>query len=273
MRPILLALGLLTALPAGFAGDPPRPTPEGIRKEPAYKGKPGYLLLAFGPEGKDRVWLVHDGNTLYVDRNGDGDLTAENKKVLARGDKDRNPAADGYSFDAGTLTVGGKMHQGLQLQLLPLQRYAGHPDVGKLPFVRDALKADPSAQVVVLTLDVESTRFKGAGVGGRITQLAGFCDLTGLLRFADRAASASVVHLDGPLQITFFMERPTRRAGREQDTVLVVGTPGHGPGTLAMLAYEGVIPRDVYPTLAVTYPPVKNGAAPFREKYELKQRC
>ncbi len=47
-----------------------------IRKEPGYQTKsPKYGLLLFGMEGNDRVWLVLDGDTLYVDRNGDGDLT------------------------------------------------------------------------------------------------------------------------------------------------------------------------------------------------------
>src|SRR5437763_16402292 len=48
-----------------------------ILKEPAYKGKPKYCLMAFGPEAKTRVWLVLDDENLYVDRNGDGELTAD----------------------------------------------------------------------------------------------------------------------------------------------------------------------------------------------------
>jgi hypothetical protein len=45
-----------------------------IKKEPAYKGKPKYCLLAFGPEAKTKVWVVLDGTDVYVDRNGNGDL-------------------------------------------------------------------------------------------------------------------------------------------------------------------------------------------------------
>ena len=37
-----------------------------IRKEPAYESKPKYCLLVFGPEAKHRVWLVLDGDVLYV---------------------------------------------------------------------------------------------------------------------------------------------------------------------------------------------------------------
>lgn len=46
-----------------------------LNKEPAYQGKPTYCLLVFGQEAKTRVWLVFDGKALYIDRNGNGDLT------------------------------------------------------------------------------------------------------------------------------------------------------------------------------------------------------
>src|SRR5262249_33364712 len=44
-----------------------------IAKEPTYQTTtPRYCLLVFGPEAKSRVWLVQDGDVLYVDRNGNG---------------------------------------------------------------------------------------------------------------------------------------------------------------------------------------------------------
>jgi hypothetical protein len=52
-----------------------------IAKEPKYQSKPKYCLLVFGPEAKAKVWLVLDGDVLYVDRNGNGDLTEEGKRV------------------------------------------------------------------------------------------------------------------------------------------------------------------------------------------------
>jgi hypothetical protein len=42
-----------------------------IIKEPTYEGKPKYCLLVFGAEAKARVWLALDGDTLYVDRDGE----------------------------------------------------------------------------------------------------------------------------------------------------------------------------------------------------------
>jgi hypothetical protein len=48
-----------------------------IKKEPKYNKKPKYALLAFGPEAEFRVWVAIDGDTAYIDRNGNGDLTEE----------------------------------------------------------------------------------------------------------------------------------------------------------------------------------------------------
>ena len=46
-----------------------------IKAEPKYSGQPRYCLLVIGSDAKHRVWIVQDGDTLYVDRNGNGDLT------------------------------------------------------------------------------------------------------------------------------------------------------------------------------------------------------
>jgi hypothetical protein len=74
------------------------------------------------------------------------------------------------------------------------------------------------------------------------------------------------------LQITLFY-RQRLQVGRAVDVTLGVGTPGVGPGTMAYVFYDGVIPRTAYPKLEVTYPPVRPGEPPLRELYELRGRC
>jgi hypothetical protein len=64
-----------------------------VKKEPAYLAKPKYCLLVFGPEAKERVWLVLDGDKLYVDRNGNGDLTEPGKRIEAPVFHETNNAA------------------------------------------------------------------------------------------------------------------------------------------------------------------------------------
>src|SRR5262249_48598669 len=50
-------------------------------------------LLVFGPEAKTRVWLVLDGETLYVDKNGNGDLTEAGERIEARKVESAAPGA------------------------------------------------------------------------------------------------------------------------------------------------------------------------------------
>src|SRR5262249_27485138 len=92
MRPILLPLvGLLFLAAPARAVDYDK-IDRKLVKEPAYtqqapatvllrairgvpQDRPKYALLLFGREAKVRVWVVLHGDGLYLDRNGDGDLT------------------------------------------------------------------------------------------------------------------------------------------------------------------------------------------------------
>src|SRR4051812_29976418 len=108
-----IAIGLAAWLSAGAVHAGPPAAGPGPAKEPAYQTKaPKYGLLRFGPKGEDRVWLVLDGDTLYVDRNGNGDLTEPGDKVAAEKRPGRDPGESGRSFDVGDVTVGGRTHKG-----------------------------------------------------------------------------------------------------------------------------------------------------------------
>src|SRR5262245_44497136 len=78
-RPITLA-ALLTLAPSAVAVDYSR-IDRSIAREPAYQSRaPKYCLVVYGPEARTRVWLVLDGDVLYADRNGDGDLTGADER-------------------------------------------------------------------------------------------------------------------------------------------------------------------------------------------------
>jgi hypothetical protein len=230
-------------------------------------------MLVFGPEGKDRVWLVQDGDTLYVDRNGNGDLTDTGEKVAAEKPKTGRVLEEGeYSFEIGDLTAGGRTHKGVGVYIGRLSRYEA-PSVAKRPDVKAALATDPKAPVAVIRADVEVSGVKGGGIGGRLSFMAGFLDLDGVLQLAEKPADAPVVHFGGPLEVTFYAELPEMRVGRSSEFVFVVGTPGVGPGTFAMLAYLDTIPESAKPVAEITYQPAKPGEPPFKEKFEIKERC
>src|SRR5262245_18710612 len=84
MKPVWLLITVATAV---LFGQPARAVDlkkidRTIAKEPVYESRaPKYCLLVLGPEAKTRLWLVVDGKTLFVDRNGDGELTGPDKRV------------------------------------------------------------------------------------------------------------------------------------------------------------------------------------------------
>jgi hypothetical protein len=52
-----------------------------LKKEPRYQHQPYYCLLTLGSEQKKLIWLVFDGMVLYVDKNGNGDLTEAGERL------------------------------------------------------------------------------------------------------------------------------------------------------------------------------------------------
>ena len=234
-------------------------------KEPAYRSKPKYCLLVLGPEAKTRVWLVQDGDTLYVDRNGNGDLTEPNEKVAAEKSVDTEEGV--YTFKAGDLRDGQHLHKELTLYVMKMDHMAEREEA-----IRDLLKKNPKARGYYLFLEVEMPGRKGAATGGRIQQRSFLVDSTGVLQFSERPQDAPLLHFGGPWQVTLFGKQQLV-VDRETDLVLGVGSPGVGPGTFTWIDYENVIPTDKYPTLDAIYPPKRPSETPLREHYELKQRC
>ncbi len=270
MRSVLCVL-LLASCGSVFAADLSH-VDRSIRKEPSYVGKPQYCLLVFGAEAKNRVWLVQDGDTLYVDRNGNGDLTEAGKKVTAtkRGDGE----ADGsYEFDVGELSVGGKTHKGLDVMVNPIKTLAANPNIMALPQVAATVRKNPDAMTGRIAIDVDCESLKGGGIGGRVSYMISLLDSNGVLQLGSKPAEAPIIHLDGPLHITFYMVKPTWTGGRTQDTVLCLGTPGSGPGTFAMVKYEGTVPPGLHPKIHATFRPKVPSQNPVSESYELKERC
>src|SRR5262245_568479 len=153
-----------------------------IGKEPAYRTKsPKYCLLLFGPEAKTRVWLVHDGDKLYVDRNGNGDLTEEGEEVKAVEQRsNRYSTTEGerveswsWKFDIGAVREGKLKHDALVITMAHGEHI---PKEGK-------------PRVVGHT-------FVAVKLEGKRQQTA-----YGSFAFARRPQDAPVVHFNGPLTI------------------------------------------------------------------------
>jgi hypothetical protein len=110
-----------------------------IAREPTYKNKPRYCLLVFGPEARSRVWLVQDGDVVYIDRNGNGDLTEPGEKVAWRRDLKKMGLGSIYGPDGkdrGTVSL-QKYRASVRLLVSDAarQRYmVGDPDGDPLVF-------------------------------------------------------------------------------------------------------------------------------------------
>ena len=189
-----------------------------LAREPSYQTNlPKYCLLVFGREAGTHVWLVLDGDVLYIDRNGSGDLTEPGKRVPG--------ARTGrwLDFHAGMVPTGeGKLHD-LQIR------------------VRDLNLVDGKCTGMDLILDGKHKRF------------AGFDDANPL-RFAQRPGQAPILHLEGPLMMKLYGDPPTFIPGQETELNIAIGTPGVGPGSFCAIHCCTVLDCKVSPVAEIEFP-------------------
>jgi hypothetical protein len=252
-----------------------------IRKEPAYQSKPKYCLLVFGPKAQERVWLVLDDDVLYVDRNGNGDLTEVGERIKAPGFR----ADDHYLFshersiEVGDVNVGGLTHTGLVViqrqyrrkavlakddipSTLEQQELQGHFDRiwRQVP--------DGVVYEVRIGLDPKCYGLFGDTKGQHVKHLA-LMDRNGALAFTDRPQDAPVVHFGGPLTLCLQNAGQSLLRGEETEEVnFWLGSPGFGPGTFA-ITYHNLIPKDKQPIVEILFP-AKTGRETVTRKYLLE---
>jgi len=197
-----------------------------IAKEPAYKTKPKYGLLVFGPEAKSRVWLVLDGDVLYLDKNGNGDLTEKDERTK------QGPTHDQTNgFPIGELSL---------------------PDDGfpknssGLAIYRDTRQGATSALRLTITINQK-------------TWLGMFPKL------ADRPQDAPILHFnfDGPLTFVC-LDSPTFVPGKTTRLVIHIGTPGLGEKACVWRSHASSIVGGQVGLLAeIEYPSKDPGGKPL----------
>jgi hypothetical protein len=255
MRTVVLLLGALSILgfaSSAFAVDLTK-LDRTIRKEPAYRTKPLYALLVLGPKAETRIWLVIDDKTLYVDRNGNGDLTEKGEQVLA----EKTNSTDYLEFHAGGFVEadGRTRHS----NLIVYQYFA--PQFGHL----------------VNSVIVREVR--GAASQGNHAEEG--------CAFADQPADAPVLHVNGPLTLRAYSVRVDYPGGSKLKAVpfqlntgervsqlhVQVGTPGLGRGTFAALAVEKRFPAELHPLVEIIAPSKDDPKKTVQAKFSLKERC
>jgi hypothetical protein len=253
-----------------------------ISREPAYRTKtPKYCLLVFGPEAKQRVWLVLDGDTLYVDKNGNGNLTDKGEQVKAPAFKaSTHPAhAQQREIKVGDITSGGFSHTELTVSQTLYRRKVDVSQGTVLTpeewqqYLDSIWRQVPDGLTYLVWLNLEMNCYgRFEDIKGKRVLHQAWHDQNGHLAFADRPKDAPIIHLGGPLT---FRHQPSEKLLRGNDpekTSVYLGTRGLGPGTFATLNFD-IVPRDVHPTVEVQFPAKKPGQRPVIRKYVLKERC
>jgi hypothetical protein len=162
-----------------------------IFKEPIYQTKPKYCLLVLGPEARTRIWLVQDGDILYVDRNGNGDLTETGESVKSDGRREK--------FEIGTIVeANGKTK---------------HTDLVMHRYERG----------MQIEMKIEGKRKQFTGYGLQPEQPS--------LQFGDSPRSAPIVHFNGPLVVRPRPGLPVLQPGQDNPVHVELGTPGLGQAT------------------------------------------
>jgi hypothetical protein len=235
-----------------------------IAREPKYVGKPQHCLIVFGPDLRDRVWLVRDGNVLYADKNGNGDLTDAGERIV--GEKDGSCLV----FHVGTIKLRGREHRNVIVRAWKLasagESFSFHPAA------QAALKKDRDVEMYNVSAEVAVPGLKGDGDDGRLV-VGARMDVNGPLLFGDSVRTAPVLHFGGPLHLEAENSVTKLYRAVPHDLMLTIGTPGIGSGTFAMVGYEKLVPASGHIVVEAEFAPIKPGDPPVRQKYELKDRC
>lgn len=204
-----------------------------LRKEPAYRGPAQYCLFLLGRDAKVRMWLVSDGSVMYVDRNGNGDITEPAEAIPFK----KEAFA---SFVAKAMPEHGTSEH-LNLHIAVRQHDWEQKKGGYW-----AIRAD---------------------VEGRYQQYAF------VHKFPQKPQDAPVVHLGGPLQMGLSRQAElTLVPGKpcELEAWIVSQYPGV---ERAFIDHSKGVPETIHPVVEIRFPAKTPGAEPITVRAALTQRC
>src|ERR1700752_1325956 len=215
----LATVAWLFMAPSAIAGDRGPAVAQverAVAKEPAYQsGAPRYCLLAFGREAKFRVWLVQDGDALYVDRNGNGDLTEPGERI-----EKKHGQAGGRQWEGIELTDGPRKHTITTVSEMTMtEEYVGD----RTEFARIKGKHDKAVNTWIV-IRAERSADDDRKLPKHIQYIING-DGTGYRTFADRPQDGPVAHLNGPWTFGLQDIKQHVAAGKKKMLQLGVGTP------------------------------------------------
>jgi hypothetical protein len=212
-----------------------------IVKEQKYTTEPKYVLLALGAKAEATVWVVEDGESLYVDKNGNGDLT-----------DDGPPAKPSNVRNLGSLTN-------------------DYPR-GDFDYVLDDIRANDGSRHTnfkIVRWDYAADQ-KGHGIyftlNDKIPMYAGWTPF-----WSKSANDAKIIHFGGSLEPRQLRYKEFTIGSSPVRLSIAFITPGSGKGSEARLSIDA-LPADVVPVVEIDWP-VPPGAKPLHTSQPLKERC
>lgn len=208
-----------------------------ILKEPKYQSSPKYSLITLGDSGDMKVWMVEDGKRLFVDKNGNGDLTDDGPPIEPSSVRKMDAARWDFQYVIPALTLtNGSRHTNFVLR----RWNYGDPE-----------------DSYGLSLSVNDQMPMYAGWFGTF--------------WSTNPATAPVIHFGGPFTPQMLRRKEFTIGESHQRLSLCFINPGSGPGAVSRLSIDA-LSSFVVPKLTIEWPTAA-GAAPLRTSHLLSERC
>lgn len=209
-----------------------------IEREPVYRNQPRYALMILGAEAKSAVWIVEDGRELYVDRNGNQDLTDDGPPITAT--NQRELGIDGSRWDMdyilGQFTLpDGARHTGFRLI---------HWNYN-----------DPE--------DKYGLKLR---LGGEVPMYSGWVPL-----LKESPEEAPVIYFGGPVAPRMLRYKEFVLGTQPGQLSIAFFGPGLGEGATSRLSIDA-LPEEEQPVVLIDWP-VADGTPPLTTTHVLTERC
>jgi len=241
-----------------------------IAKEPKYRFQPHYALLVFGPNAEHRSWLVVDGNgtevnsgrVLYLDRNGNGDLTEPGDRIEidANATAKINVGGNGGYSGMNVFSLGRVAGVELSFQLW----------VRKKDYVPDA---DWMRQIMKERAD---NHWENGTLWRTVSKRS---QAQNPIVLTERPADAQITHLDGPLTFALKRGQQERLEPWPKKTLFDVhiGTRCLAARNCRQEMFSPLtldeVPLGVHPVAVFEFPPKSRGQRPIVREIDLNERC
>lgn len=237
---LLFAAFPFFALPVWADDSPLAAIDRTIEREPEYRNQPRYALLVLGAEAEAAVWIVEDGKQLYVDRNGNRDLTDDGPPISATNERHLFFADAGPSWDMDYLLDVFTLPDGTRQTNFRL----AHWNYG-----------DPEDKYgLALTLD------------GEIPMYSGWVPL-----LKESPEDAPVIHFGAPVAPRMLRYKEFVPGTTPSRFSIGFFAPGLGDGATSRLSIDA-LPETEQPVVLIEWP-VAEGSSPLTTTHVLTERC